>query len=58
MKPIQVFWLVAVWAADRIAIWPLSPICWAISCTSVRPRSSALAWETKTSRQLALVSES
>ncbi len=58
MKSIQVFWLVAVCAADRIAISPWWPICSASNCTSVRPRSSADACETKALRHSGRVSES
>jgi hypothetical protein len=46
MYLIQVFWLVALAVAERIAICPALPICLASSCTSVRPRSSADAWLT------------
>ena len=58
MKPIHVFWLVAFGVADRIAISPLLPICLASTCTSERPRSSALAWLMKRLRPAGAVSES
>src|SRR2546426_1106578 len=47
MKSIHTFWFVAVCAADRIAISPLYPICWASSCTSVRAFSPPLSAEVK-----------
>lgn len=44
MKPIQVFWLVAFWVAERIAIFPLWPICSPRCWTRLRPICSELAW--------------
>ncbi len=44
MKPIQAFWLVALAAAERIAIWPLLPISLASRSTSDVPICSVLAW--------------
>src|SRR3954447_4501845 len=58
MNLIQVFWFVAFGVADRIAISPLLPICLASSCTSLRPRSSGLAWLMNTLRPAGAVSES
>src|SRR5664279_2816334 len=44
MYPIQAFWLVAVAAADRIAIWPVLLISLASRSTSEVPICSVLAW--------------
>src|ERR1035437_3177344 len=40
----QAFWLVALAAADRIAIWPLLPISAASRLTSDSPICSVFAW--------------
>src|SRR5215216_3853729 len=58
MNLIQVFWLVALGVADRMAMSPVLSICLASSWTSLRPRSSALAWLTKIWRPSGAVSES
>src|SRR6476646_4978194 len=55
---IQAFWLVALAAADRIAISPESPMSWAIMSTCTLAMPSAVAWLMNTSRQSGLVSES
>src|SRR5712691_7418984 len=44
MYPIQEFWLVALAAADRIAIWPLPPISLASRLTSDVPICWVFAW--------------
>src|ERR1700759_3647810 len=58
MIAIQAFWLVALAAADRIAISPLLPISLAIRSTSTWAMPWAVAWLTKRLRQPGLVSES
>src|SRR6476619_6251336 len=58
ISAIQEFWLVALAAADRIAISPESPISLAIMSTCTLAMPSAVAWLTNTSRQSGLVSES
>src|SRR5579885_762156 len=58
MKPIQVFWFVAVLAAERIAIWPVLLICWASRSTSLVPICVLSAWLTKTVRASGSTSES
>src|SRR3954453_6986002 len=58
MYLIQVFWLVALAVAERIAMLPSLLICLASVCTSVRPRSSAEAWLMNMLRPSGAVSES
>src|SRR3954463_1165911 len=58
MNLIHAFWLVAFAVAERIAIWPSLLICLASVCTSLRPRSSELAWLMKICRASGAVSAS
>src|SRR4029450_7127257 len=58
MNLIQVFWLVALGVADRMAMLPVLSICLASSWTWLRPMSSALGWLTKIWRPSGAVSES
>src|ERR1700742_407978 len=44
MYPIQEFWLVALAAADKMAIWPLPPISLARMSTSDSPMVWLFAW--------------
>src|ERR1700761_8549897 len=46
MYAIQEFWLVALAAADKMAIWPLPPISLARMSTSDVPMLCVLAWLT------------
>ena len=55
---IHAFWLVAFAAAERIAISPESPICFAIRSTCTLAMPSDVAWLTKMSRHEVSVSES
>src|SRR3954465_4614333 len=50
MTLIHAFWFVALAVADRIAIWPLSPICLAIDSTWFWPTSFVVTWLTNTLR--------
>src|ERR1700749_4464960 len=52
MYAIQAFWLVALAAADTIAIWPVSPISEASRSTSLVPIPSVDAWLMNMSRQV------
>src|SRR5665647_201922 len=58
MYLIHSFWLVALAVADRMAMSPAPPICWAMSSTWIRATSLATTWLTKRSRHVGLVSES
>jgi hypothetical protein len=58
MTLIQAFWLVAFAVAERIAISPLLPICFAIDSTWFLPTSSVVTWLTKTLRASGATSES
>ena len=55
---IHAFWLVALAAADRMAISPLPPICSEISSSCLAAMPSAVAWLMNRSRQSGLVSAS
>src|SRR3954467_12441782 len=50
MTLIHAFWFVAFAVADRIAIWPLLPICLAIDSTWFCPTSFVVTWLTNTLR--------
>src|SRR3954464_13126114 len=58
MTLIQAFWLVALAVAERIAIWPLLPICLAIDSTWFLPTSCVVTWLTNTLRASGATSES
>ena len=58
MSSIQVFWLVALAAAERIATSPAPPICSAIRSTCEVAMPSASAWLMNRSRHSGSVSES
>src|SRR3954464_701823 len=58
MYLIQVFWFVALAVAERIAIWPLPPICLAMRLTWPLPMSGADVWLMNTVRALGATSES
>ena len=50
MTLIHAFWFVALAVADRIAIWPLLPICLAIDSTWFSPTSFVVTWLMNTLR--------
>ena len=52
MYPIQAFWLVALAAAETMAIWPLSPISLASTSTSLVPICAVDAWLMNAFRQV------
>src|SRR4029078_414006 len=58
MTLIHAFWFVALAVADRIAIWPLLPICLAIDSTWFWPTSFVVTWLMNTLRASGATSES
>ena len=58
MTLIHAFWFVALAVADRIAIWPLLPICLAIDSTWFSPTSFVVTWLMNTLRASGATSES
>src|SRR3954447_19042400 len=58
MTLIHAFWFVALAVADRIAIWPLLPICLAMDSTWFSPTSFVVTWLTNTLRASGATSES
>ena len=51
MSAIQAFWFVAEAAAERIAILPVLPICFASPSTSTFAMPAAVAWLMNSERQ-------